>query len=347
MKKYNKLKREKLFKLFSDNFEWVKELNSFQLEPNLTNVYVCPICLNIFLETDLNTTLPIHLTLEDIPPASLGGKPLVLTCNECNSRSGSGLDKHLLNILLENDFSSCFPHAEIRASFELNGNIVNGMVKIDKERKISIISNSKSSNPKNLIDFSKAINPSGILQNNFSDFNNPFKQTFGKPHETKILIKPHKKTETRRAEIALLRIGYLLAFATFGNSFLLNNGLGKIREQILNPDKNIMPKVFWIKYEFSKEFEGVNIITSPKELQSFLIIFSLSTKSCNRQYSIVIPGPYDTELKIYDFLSTLSIGDGSKFLEVKTEKIPTYNYLKNKSTAFAPLIFWQKYINKL
>ena len=92
-------------------------------------------------------------------------------------------------------------------------------------------------------------------------------------------MKPKKKSNERRSEIALLRIGYLLAYATLGNGFLINGGLYKVREQILNPEKEILPKVYWIKHEFPAEHEGINIITLPGELRSFLIIFNLKTNT--------------------------------------------------------------------
>ncbi len=47
--------------------------------------YVCPVCLRGF--EDHNS-----LTLEHVPPKSIGGKVLCLTCRECNNQAGHGVD---------------------------------------------------------------------------------------------------------------------------------------------------------------------------------------------------------------------------------------------------------------
>jgi hypothetical protein len=96
-KTFKTIKKEKIFKLFSQNLEWVKEHPSIRFKPDFSNGYICPLCFETFFEKDLDATLENYLTLEDIPPKSLGGKPLALTCKKCNSRSGHELDVHLLN----------------------------------------------------------------------------------------------------------------------------------------------------------------------------------------------------------------------------------------------------------
>ena len=97
----SKERKLKLFKLFSQNLEWVKQHPSISFHPDFTNGYICPLCFDVFFEKDLQQTVANPLTIEDIPPSSLGGKPLMLTCKSCNSRSGHQLDVHLLNSLLE------------------------------------------------------------------------------------------------------------------------------------------------------------------------------------------------------------------------------------------------------
>lgn len=53
--------------------------------------YVCPICLTAFSEQALALRV---LTREHVPPKSLGGKRLALTCVACNSGGGHGADSH-------------------------------------------------------------------------------------------------------------------------------------------------------------------------------------------------------------------------------------------------------------
>lgn len=157
-------------------------------------------------------------------------------------------------------------------------------------------------------------------------------------------LKFDNKFKERRAEIALLRIAYLIGFSSFGNGFFLNPGLYKVREQILKPDEDILPKVFWLKYDFPKELEGINIVTLPKDLRCFLIIFSLVTKSISRQFAIVLPGPSTPGIKIYDYIEkNLCVGDGTGSLEGFCEHINVDNFLKEEKHAFAANTIWEHF----
>jgi len=148
----------------------------------------------------------------------------------------------------------------------------------------------------------------------------------------------------RRAEVALLRIAYLLAYAHMGNGFLISGGLYKVREQILNPDKNVLGNVFWIKLDFPKALEGMNIISLPAELQSFLVIFNLKTKSISRQFAVVLPGPSKPSIDVYKFIEErLCVDHEEGFLNCMVEHIPQLDYLKNKDYAYASHQFWQRY----
>ncbi|HUY99603.1 MAG TPA: hypothetical protein VMU89_04590 [Thermomicrobiaceae bacterium] len=53
--------------------------------------YVCPECLTAFPREALGDG---RLTVEDVPPVVLGGKPLLLTCKACNNRAGRLHDRH-------------------------------------------------------------------------------------------------------------------------------------------------------------------------------------------------------------------------------------------------------------
>ena len=61
--------------------------------PDLVGVYICPQCSTPYERGALDART---LTREHVPPESLGGKRLVLTCQRCNSTSGSALDAAML-----------------------------------------------------------------------------------------------------------------------------------------------------------------------------------------------------------------------------------------------------------
>lgn len=340
MKTSNSDKRVKIFKLFSKNLGWVKDHPEISFKPDFENGFICPLCFKLFSEKDLDLSLDNHLTLEDVPPKSLGGKPTTLTCKDCNSKSGHSLDNNLLNRLLEIDADSFLPNSKTKAKFKLSDKIVNGFIEVDKKGTLNINLQSERSNPKDSAEFMDEMFPPRTIYNPIFYPEKIFEHGYKSPEFNLEFL---KKANERKAEVALLRIGYLLAFSAFGNGFLINGGLYKVREQILNPEKEIIPKVFWLPIELPAEREGINIVTLPEELRCFLIVFRLKTKSQSRQFSIVLPGPTDPGIKVYDFiLNKLCVGDGTTFLDGMTEDIDTTDFLKYEKFAFASQYFWQK-----
>jgi hypothetical protein len=336
-------KKLKLFNLFSRNLEWVKEHPSVSFQPDFVNGYICPICFDVFFEKDLMNSSINPLTFEDIPPLSLGGKKLALTCKKCNSWSGHELDIHLLNSLLKTDSQLFLPNSKSKITFESHGSKMNGALEVDKNGIVILKLHSERSNPEQSKQFIDNLfySPKTI----YSPFFYQEKSLRNEYSRAPILnMKFNKNPNERRAEVALLRIAYLLAYATFGNGFYINGGLYKVREQILNPDKEILPKCFWLKYDFPKKCEGINIISLPKELQCFLVVFNLQTESQTRQFAIVLPGPSDTGLKVYDFISKkLCVGDGTTNINVMLEPLPKKDFLRNKEGVFASSWYWQEY----
>src|SRR5687767_9284936 len=58
-------------------------------------LYACPECFVLFTEssvTDRSLPHEEQLTADHVPPESVGGKELLLTCAPCNNRAGTRLD---------------------------------------------------------------------------------------------------------------------------------------------------------------------------------------------------------------------------------------------------------------
>jgi hypothetical protein len=58
--------------------------------PPTGEYYVCPCCMRVHGREALSDGA---LTIEDVPPKSVGGRRLVLTCKQCNSTAGTRLDE--------------------------------------------------------------------------------------------------------------------------------------------------------------------------------------------------------------------------------------------------------------
>src|SRR6266545_5906025 len=87
-----KQRPDRLYNQYAANLKLVKSRVS--IEPDIDDTIICPVCFRLFERTDLENAQAI--TLDHIPPKSLGGQgsQVVLTCGNCNSRSGNTVDAH-------------------------------------------------------------------------------------------------------------------------------------------------------------------------------------------------------------------------------------------------------------
>ncbi len=336
-------RRLKIFNVFSQNLRWLKEEVNF-VNYEFKDDYICPLCLKIFPVEKLNEKMGNSLTLEDLPPASLGGKPLILTCRKCNSEAGYKLDSHLLNRLMELDFEQMIPGSKAKTKFKIGENEITGTFKYQNDGSVVIDVRPQNSNPKQAGKFLGDLittHKTPITQDNIEEVINGTKMSFA--------IK--NLADERRAEIALLRIAYFLAFNALGYGFILvnNPGLSLVRKQILNPDEIILSTPYWIKYDFEDEFLGINIVREPKNLRCFLVVFDLKTKNKIRRCGIALPGHIIDGEDIYkNIREILGQGDSSITHSVTIENISQKDerYLNTKPQSVASHVFWKEFFNK-
>lgn len=342
MKSKGDIKREKIYNIYSCNLQWIKSHNKVQIKPDFTEGYLCPICFNLYDKSYLNKNCANPLTLEDTPPKSLGGKPIILTCKKCNSICGYKLDVHLLNRLEEINAFQLLPNSRFRTTFEKNGNKINGSINVDENRKVYLNFRKDWSNPKEEKRFNRDVFPPLIIKNPAFYPEMMFKS---QPviNTSKFNIKLPTKSDENKVNIALLKSAYLYAFAKYGYSFIINSGLYKVREQILNPDKEILPKNFCFKYNFSDEALGLNFINEPKELRCYLIVLKLKTKSKDYKFGIALPGPSKPGIEIYKNIENILCQNKDGFEKCEMIHIPDLDYVMTKGSIWLSQYYWQKY----
>jgi hypothetical protein len=81
-----KRKRPQLFELYSRNL-------AVSTSEHVGH-YACPLCLDWYDESALETDPPL-LTLEHARPKGLGNPSFVLTCKTCNNTAGHSIEHHL------------------------------------------------------------------------------------------------------------------------------------------------------------------------------------------------------------------------------------------------------------
>jgi hypothetical protein len=271
---------ERLFNLYAENWKAVKSHPNLSVEPDVDDVFVCPMCFNYFPREALSEG---WITLEHVPPKSLKSNIVTITCKRCNNWAGSQLDSQLLREQEFMEFLSGVDGASSEVTYSINGYEFNlPATSIRRNPNIwELIGDPKRTNPSHLQKVTKSLQ----AITNWNDV------TFS------IQVRGHKR---RLPDAARLRIAYLLAFSALGYGFLLNPNLAAIRGQIQNPGMDILPTWGIVNKPFPDEFLGVNIVVEPKELQSYLVVFDLITKrNTTERYGVFLPGPGAPGLKIY------------------------------------------------
>lgn len=230
--------------------EWFKQgIEAFALaRPDAPRLYCCPICIRGF--DSLN-----KLTIEHVPPKSVGGKTLVLTCKDCNNRSGYLLDAHVRKGRDMREIAqgrretwiklNQFGHTiTTKALFGPGGIFITGVPeKSDPEAHRSLFAKLDEVAAKGSKDWQFSIE--------LSVRHNPWREAVG-----------------------WLRVAYLYAFAALGYNFIMRPELNIIREQFQRPNERVAP--YAIKHTESPLGDGLNFVHSPIELCSIVIILGVN-----------------------------------------------------------------------
>ncbi len=177
--------------------------------------YVCPICLRCFENLD-------ELTEEHVPPESIGGEVLCLTCRECNCIAGYSVDAQVQREQLSRTF----------------------IVKNGRARKAKLIVGDAKVN----IDL--RFSEQGGEINILGDQNDPKVVETLKPILKEIIqsgksfnLRDIVSYSRKAADIGYLKTAYLAAFAKFGYSYILRPALNRVRQQIKEPSLCILNTV--------------------------------------------------------------------------------------------------------
>jgi hypothetical protein len=313
------------FDRYARNLEAVKAHPQVRLQPDLNDVVLCPQCFKIITRKDLNDPNG-QFSLEHVPPEALGGIIRTFTCRDCNSWAGHYLDSHLLRRLRLQDFLQMKPGSAVDAQVTIgDGAQITSELVYTQDGILQILADPSRSDPHQM---EKAHQ---MMAEGPSKINFRFSGYKG------------RGAIRRRPEAALLRIAYLYAFSVFGYGFLINFGSMAIRSQFRKPEEEILP-VWGISQNdtLPDESLGINIITTPSELRSFMVVFDLQYESSQVRYSVLIPGPTSPGTDVYHDLAKRS--DSHTAIEMKFTPIPiAQNYIGQPETAFAFHDYWKFY----
>lgn len=179
------------------------------------NLYTCPICLRVFGRDQVN-----QLSEEHVPPESLGGKAIVLTCKRCNNEGGAELDIHAARQQKAERIVARKDRGPSRARVTIGDTQVIADVRTD----------------------------AGILVSHRPDLNHPsagdnlIKELVDVARNRQLPpitlgFKLGGKLDLHRAGVSWLRAAYLAAFAALGYAYILRPLFDTVRRQIRYPNE--------------------------------------------------------------------------------------------------------------
>ncbi|MBN1564916.1 MAG: hypothetical protein JXA10_13800 [Anaerolineae bacterium] len=291
------------FELYAKNWTLVRQALGSQLRitPDVENVFVCLICFKFFSESD-----PDEISLEHVPPDSVGGKVRTITCKVCNSESGSKLDNHLALKLEHEDIFAERSSGPLQAHASIDGiRLPIDFYKEDNNFSIVIPNNDKwQQKCRSQIDAFTEKVVSGKFEINVE----------------------YKLHSSKRANAAILRSAYLWAFSVFGYGVLINPHFPVIRGQIHNPEENILSSQGYgfLSGGIPDELLGVNLIKSPREARSLLVVLDVTSElGTKTRYGVMLPGPSLPGPMIYDWLESHQ----EEPINYQLEHIPEFDFL--------------------
>ena len=246
--------------------------------PKVEDKFLCPFCLQTFGRDALYD--PPRLTVEHCVPESVGGAldTSTLICKACNNGMGASIDTHLSRKHTADEFLAGLSSKTKRMWMEVGDGRARAELKVTGRKgekpKLSVIFDRSKSEPVMFDNLVRALD---------EGMKNPdaFKWKF----DIDLRYSP------RRYRVALLRIGFLMMFRQFGYPYVLDDNVAQVREQLLHPDRDIIPDSVAIHLPVvPPRINAVGIIHKPKHLMSFAAIVRLKTESRVMYKAIVMPG---------------------------------------------------------
>ena len=258
------------------------------------NTYICPLCLQSFKVDELGDTVTDYLSLEDIPQKAMGGHPLLLTCKKCNNRCGHKIDHFLQTEIDYEDEVSIHSKDGVRGALMTKGITINTRIRKD-DGIITFNILSSQNSPIELYRFNEEI------------------EKLGENWQRGIKYQLEgKRRDPIRADIAILKSAYLLAFYVLGYKYILNSNLSSVREQILFPDREIISdyvinRGIGLPLEMS---DGVYVAEYHKS-RFLAVIISMKMKESEKMHRYVVALPYiGVDEDIYNKIKDASDDEG-------------------------------------
>ena len=230
--------------------------------PPTGEYYACPCCMGVYGREAVHDRT---LTYEDVPPKSVGGRPLLLTCKRCNHTAGNSLDAHARGREDQHDFlAGRAPGRALDARFTIGDAAIQGHIRRVGDAWLLFV-DPKRNNPAHLADMNKTLDawaagdaPGGPMG---------FELT--------------RRVNVVRARLSWVRAAYLVAFAALGWRYVCRPCLDPLRAQLADPEAKLLPPLALLDPGASPERRQLIVVQEPDELRSLAVMLG--------QYTVFLP----------------------------------------------------------
>ena len=197
----------------------------------------CPICLRAFTKEDVE--IGENVTLEHVPPKSLGGQVRCLTCADCNASAGRTIDQALA--MQERAKQASESGRGEKVELDIFGTkhttflTSSGIGKSQLHPKLEGNPRIRSFLEEMEARGQKTILIAEITRGPNWDVNKGITVT-------------HKRPSAQQVVVGCLRSAFLLVFCLLGPEgyrFARSEALGPVREQIMHPERELIPSLLY------------------------------------------------------------------------------------------------------
>lgn len=250
------------------------------LLPSDVDLYPCPLCLDGLYGIDAVDTG--ELTREHVPPHSLGGRSLALTCRACNNDSGTLYDAEAEKQQRLRSFLAGRHQGAVRGTYTVNGVSHRGDIHLtpghgDGLAPITFVgADAKEGDPVIMAATNTGV---ALYFQSITKINNPpeaarFDQALGDAVDNQRLdlsVEPKVRFSAERARVSWVRSGYLAAFAALGWTYILQESLAQVRDQLQARERAAFPEITRYEPGADPDRREILLVTEPSDCASVLI----------------------------------------------------------------------------
>jgi hypothetical protein len=234
------------------------ELGLNDLIPIDGEFYACPCCLTVYSREAVSDGV---LTIEDVPPKSVGGRPLLLTCKKCNNTAGADFDSQAAARAKVSDFfSGRMTGRPLPMTSYVDGIPLRGIAQRTSDG-FQLFGVRKQNHPDVHAAYFAALDA-------YVESGNP-------PRDHSFTIQT--PFDERRARISWIRAAYLAAFAALGYRYILRDVMKPYRQQLEEPDAELVPTYTLREHYASPETRRMLLVEAPDELRCVAVLMGNHT----------------------------------------------------------------------